>query len=258
MKKLKTFFAVLFLIAGIFMLGISSLIKMENVNFMKTAKKTDALVTSISRNYDSGYGMFDDYSQYTLFSRYSIDINYEVNGKSYVGYLQEFSRYGLHKGDSMTIYYDPANPYNFRRDSKFEWYFLICIVVGIGLIVVSMSIKGSALYNQMREKQYKKFKIRGRKVMADINNITMDAKYSKGNSHLYYVTCSYQDPMTNCLYTFRSKGIQSEKDLEIFAEIQNITSLPVYMDEKNPKKYMVDMEKFKSCTYNQCYHEVIK
>ena len=239
MKKLKNFFAVLFWIAGIALTVASILIKAENVCFMKTAVKTDAVITdiSMSKYYDS--------EGYIDWFQYDVSIRYTANEKTYAVYFSQFGRFGLDEGDKITVYYDPANPYHFRRESNFELYFFLCLVVGIGFIILGVMIKGSVLYDK-KQKKYKRLKVKGKRVEAHIDKITMDSKFSQGTIHTYFIYCSYYDYIKNCTYEFRSAGIPSDMDLELFAEIHNITVIPVYMNEKNPQKYVVDVNKFQS------------
>ena len=238
MKKLKNFFAVLFCIAGIALTATSVLIKAEDVYFMKTAVKTNAVITNISR---TRYRR----NTYHVF-QYCIYIRYTANEKTYAVYFLQYGKFGLDKGDKITVYYDPANPYYFRRESNFELYFFLCLVVGIGFIILGVVIKGYVLYDKKQEKKYKRLKVKGKRVEAHIDKITMDSKFSQRTIHTYFIHCSYYDHIKNCTYEFRSAGIPSDMDLELFAEIHNITVIPVYMNEKNPQKYVVDVNKFQS------------
>ncbi len=240
MKKLKNFFAVLFCITGIALTVASVLIKAEDVCFMKTAVKTDAVITDISM---SEYYGSEGYISYDCF-RYDVSIRYTADEKTYAVYFSQFGRFGLDEGDKITVYYDPANPYRFRRESNFELYFAICLVVGIGFIIFGVVMKGSVLYDKKQEKKYKRLKVKGKRIEANIDKITMDSKLSQGTTHTYFIYCSYHDHIKNCTYEFRSAGIPSDMDLELFAEIHNITAIPVYMNEKNPQKYVVDVQKF--------------
>lgn len=238
MKKLKNFFAVLFCIAGIALTVTSVLIKAEDVCFMKTAVKTDAVITNISR---ARYRR----NRHHVF-QYCIRIRYTANEKTYAVCFSQFGRFGLDEGDKITVYYDPANPYHFRRESNFELYFFLCLVVGIGFIILGVVMKGSVLYDKKQEKKYKRLKVKGKRVEAHIDKITMDSKFSQGTIHTYFIHCSYHDHIKNCTYEFRSAGIPSDMDLGLFAEIHNITVIPVYMNEKNHHKYIVDVNKFQS------------
>ena len=104
--------------------------------------------------------------------------------------------------------------------------------MGIGFIILGVVMKGSVLYDKKQEKEYKRLKVKGKRLEAHIDKITMNSKFSQGTIHTYFIHCSYHDHIKNCTYEFRSAGIPSDMNLGLFAEIHNITVIPIYMNEK--------------------------
>ena len=93
--------AVVFIGAGVLclVLGITHLNKLSNGSYIET----EATVTKIDETEDW------DPDTDTYSNRYSITVQYSVDGKTYVGVLRENPK-EFHEGMALTVVYDKDNP----------------------------------------------------------------------------------------------------------------------------------------------------
>jgi uncharacterized membrane protein len=97
-------------------LGIVLLVNAEN--FKKNAVQAEATVTEIERYYDS-----DDEVQHSVY------VEFYAGDEKVEGYLGYYDP-TIKEGGKVTVYYNPADPTDFRNASSGIWTFVICIAIG--------------------------------------------------------------------------------------------------------------------------------
>ena len=118
------------IIIGIIMIIIGIKIYISVSKFLKIAKSTQAEITDIKTERD-----FDNDLHHTVFVAFNVD------GETYHGKIIEYNS-TMSVGKKITIYYDPANPNNFKGPSpRFPAYILMIL----GVIFVFTSI--NTVYN---------------------------------------------------------------------------------------------------------------
>lgn len=103
------------LILGVFLFS-------SNQKFMETAVETTAVVTEIKIEYNGA----NEEERRVIVEFYADGVRYELT-------LKDSSRVGK-VGESVQIYYDPANPHNFESASHGKTSFIVCMLLGTGFL----------------------------------------------------------------------------------------------------------------------------
>lgn len=134
MKSGKFTYAIFALIGALIVfLGIK--LHQSNVKFLETAQTTTAEIVDIDVEYD-----YEGESDYTVY------VEFVVDNQKYDGTLNQYDS-TMFVGKEVTVYYDPANPENFKGSAtKFTGYLLIgfgAIFTLVGVIPMFTSSKSS-------------------------------------------------------------------------------------------------------------------
>lgn len=214
--------AAIFLLIGINFFSIGTAIQVKNWNFKKTAVQTEGTITDIIR-YRSNSD--DSYS-------HEVYVSFTVRGVEFEGRINEWNS-GMYKGQPITIYYDPDNPWNFQTDTSTALWILIAI--GFVFLVVAIVAIIKLFFNNAGRK---KLLTDGRRIYAEITDVVL-ANVQINNRYCKVIICEYTDEMTQTTYRFKSEAIKGDPARII--QQRNITQLPVYWDRHNIKRYYVDI-----------------
>ena len=110
-----------------------------------------------------------------------------------------------------------------------------------GLIVFILSLISFLKVNIKYRKYTKVSSNKGIKIDARIVGIEVDSSIEENHVNPYYVICNAVNPVTNKEENYRSENIWF--DARKIIEENNITTLPVYIDENNSNNYYVDISK---------------
>jgi len=166
---------------------------------------------------------------------YVVYVSYSVNGREYEAKLNSYSS-SFYEGKEIEIYYDKGNP-NKIGVKSLDLIFLI--FPGIGLIFaiigwtgIVVKIRGKKLEKELKEK--------GEPIYANYVETVINTSYRVNGIHPYNIICEWNNPMDNKKYIFKSKNIWINP--ESIIEEKNIKQFPVYLSEKNKKKYVIDID----------------
>lgn len=214
-----------FLAIGICIIIGGIIFQVNNMKFLKTATKTEAKITNIVTSYDSDGD-----------ANHSVNVKFMVNGEEYGGILGEWSS-SMYVGKTVTVYYNPNNPNEFRSGSS---GFVGFILIAFGAV---FAIIGTVfLINDKKRKNKKEdLEKNGIKVYAKINDIYKDNSYSFNGRNPYVIECSCE--YNGKIYTFISEHIWG--DVKTIAENKNISELEVLLNPDNPDEYYVNIEQLK-------------
>lgn len=215
----------IFITVGLLIIILGIYLNIENSKFMKTAIQTEAEITNITTHRDSDGD-----------TTHSVDVVFYVNGKEYEGELGSYSS-NMYKGKSITVYYDPQNPNNFRSDNSNIANFILIPIGGIFFIVGCF-----ILYRGIKSTSLKKLKEYGRRIDAKIDDVSLNSNYSVNGRHPYIIDCSYFNEIEDKVYSFTSQNIWT--NIQPIIDAKNITTIPVYIDENDSSKYFVDISIF--------------
>lgn len=140
-------------------------------------------------------------------------------------------------GKNIMIYYNPSNP-NEIISKNFLGH-LIFIGMGVVFTIIGLAPTILKIFKNRKKKNLMR---NGKKIEATIDNISFKMNYSVNGRHPYILECSYVDLETGAVYFFKSDSVWYS--IETLLEHNNITTVPVYVDTKNLKKYYVDITMF--------------
>ena len=227
MKKVNwiTFIiGLIFMCSGIGVIFLGVFVDKKNAEFMETAEETEATIVDIvaTREYDR---MDERYE-----TKHTVYVSYEVDGEMYEYVDLSYYTSSMRIGDTVTVYYDPLNPYNIETGAGMKIIFIAMSILGgiftvAGLVLMVCSIKRTT-----------KLKKIGKRYDATVVNIELNTNVSVNRRHPYRVTCRVEDYGAGEAYIYKSKNVYL--DLEQY----NLETVPVYVDPQNPSKFFVDVE----------------
>lgn len=117
----------IFTIIGVALIvaGVMCLVKSES--FKKNAVETQATITEIELYEDS-----DGDTQYNVLVEFRTD-DAKIEGS--LGYHVS----GMKKGQTVQIFYNPNDPYDFKSASEDIWIFVVLIVLGVPFLLFGFS-----------------------------------------------------------------------------------------------------------------------
>lgn len=162
---------------------------------------------------------------------HDVFVTYTVEGVEYKHIeIGEYSS-GMSVGDTLTLHYDPSNPKDVRYKEVGESGPKVAIALGVvfALVGISISFIGSGF--SMKKKLIKT----GVRCISDELYIDQNTSVRVNGRCPYVIYCRLQDP-TGEYRECKSKNIYENLDR------YDIRRVDVYFDQKNPKKYYVDVE----------------
>ena len=154
-------------------------------------------------------------------------------------YTKETSFYSsfYHIGDTIKLY---INNCNVNKIWSLKMNAIMSAIFGtIGLIMLVICI--ALLIKQINNKKLKDYlRNNGSLIQAKIVKIEMNTHYSINDMHPFNIILEYEDRFSNEKYTFKSVNIWDDPSFII--KENNIEYLNVYIDNKNNKKYYIDLD----------------
>ena len=154
-------------------------------------------------------------------------------------YTKETSFYSsfYHIGDTIKLY---INNGNVNKIWSLKMNAIMSAIFGtIGLIMLVICI--ALLIKQINNKKLKDYlRNNGSLIQAKIVKIEMNTHYSINDMHPFNIILEYEDRFSNEKYTFKSVNIWDDPSFII--KENNIEYLNVYIDNKNKKKYYIDLD----------------
>lgn len=187
--------------------------------FKKNASPAEAVIVDIDRNGDSP----------------KVYIEYSVSGEMYRRGL-DFYSFNLKTGDKVKIYYSPENPGEMRSVGG-NWFGWMLVAVGLFVLTVSFA---PAIVKFRRDIIKKELMKNGVAVEGKIEKV-LEADFSRNGTSPYSVHCRFTNPFTGETSLVKSEYIWFNP--EPIMKMEKITSLPVYVDPKDPKRYCVVVDK---------------
>lgn len=212
---------IFFILFGGIFFGIGCGVLVSDMNFKKTADKTQAIILEIERyTYRSGGK--------TKTGRH-VTIAYEVNGKDYVQELSEYNS-SMRKGGEIGIYYNPDDPNDFRTCSLT----MPAVFMGVGGFFM---VLGSAfvISNIIYAKRRKDLMENGDVLTGTITAVNINRAVRINGRHPYKAECEVIDPFSSEKYLYSSQNVTNDISDLVGREVT------VYVDKKDKSKYFVDI-----------------
>ena len=123
------------------------------------------------------------------------------------------------------------------------------MAIGGLVLIIEVSALAISKVKKSRKKKLKDYLMQnGIKVAAHIDCVNYNTNYSVNGNHPYILECSYKDPYTNKIYLFHSGNIWF--NVESIISNQIISTIDVYFDPNNPKKYYMEIDDLKKYIAN--------
>lgn len=222
-KKFESLIFGIFACIGIILIIISVRIGTKIFNY-ENKENTIGTITTIT-----------SYRDHDGDRSYEVYVTYNVDGKKYETELNGYSS-DFYEGKEIEIYYDKDNPNKIGLKSL---DLLFLILPGMGLIFLAVGSSG-IIVKIMKSRLEKRLKEHGELIYADYLETIINTSYTVNYKSPYNVICEWNNPEDNKKYIFRSKNIWFNP-VPIIQE-KNIKTFPIYLDRKNKKKYVIDVD----------------
>lgn len=178
---------------------------------------------------------------------YRVMIVYTYNGQTFERPLSWYSS-RMYKGQEIEIKIDPANPgtisYPRELDSRAVGKLVGFVMLFMGLLVVLAGVV-IIFIPGMQKRRNKRLLRTGARIKAEISRVYQNSFFTVNGHQPWLIECSWRAP-DGTVYVFRSQNFWEYPGSLLDAK--NITSLPVYYDPANIKRYVVDVSVLKQYT----------
>lgn len=172
-------------------------------------------------------------------------VAFTLDGRKYEGRLGYYIS-GMYVGKDIKLYYNPANPADFRGSGRIISSIFFAVFGGvfltIGLIPLLLSGKKRFLSGRKHRRRDGLIQ-KGRRIDVKVAEIYRNTRVSVNGAHPYKIRCRGFDHLGQ-LREFESEDIWHDPAPRI--EQLRIKSLPVYLHETKPRKYYVDIRALQS------------
>ena len=221
---------IIFGIIGIVFIVVCALVTSNNNKFMKTAIETTGKITDVYVSRDTDGDTNRD-----------VYVAFEVNGEEYSGH-SSYSSSGMREGQDIKIYYNPNNPNNFKVEGETTFTTIIFGILGAVFFLIGFI---PIVFDIFKNKGNQKLIQDGTLVHANIDEIRINPNVSVNGFNPYIIECSYKDS-SGGLYVFKSKNLYfNPSNL-----LDDQSTIDVYVDMENPKKYFVDTRELEASVRN--------
>ena len=166
---------------------------------------------------------------------HEVYVSYIADGKEYESMLNGYSS-SFYEGKEIDIYYDKDDPSKIGVKSL-DLIFLI--FPGIGLIFLIIGGAG-ILVKVNKRKLEKNLKENGELIYANYVETVLNTSYQVNGKSPYNIICEWNNALDGKKYIFKSKNIW--KNPENLIKEKGTKQFPVYMDNNNKKKYVIDID----------------
>ncbi|WP_099205726.1 DUF3592 domain-containing protein [Scatolibacter rhodanostii] len=172
---------------------------------------------------------FSDRESYTV-------VEYDWKDQHYERKLAFFSS-SYNVGDKINLYIDPLRPRRVEGEMK---YWILMLTFGVlGVVFLGVGIAFLLSIFLLKNKQEKLLQ-KGKKILAEIEEITYNRAMRINRHHPYVIVCAWKNPENGVTYHFRGPNMWD--DPTFILEKKGIKKLPVYFDERNIKNYIVSLD----------------
>ncbi len=220
-NKLENLIWILFAICGAIFIIIGVVIFGSIFNY-KNKADTVGTITEISSHNSNN----KDHEVY---------ISYNVDGKEYESKLNGYSS-SFYEGKEIDIYYDKDNPSKIGVKSL---NLVFLVFPGIGLIFLIIGGTG-IIVKANKRKLEKNLKEKGKLIYANYVETVLNTSYGVNGRCPYNVICEWNNELDGKKYIFKSKNIWINPENVI--KEKNIKQFPIYIDNNNIKKYVIDVD----------------
>lgn len=231
MNKTATFFFLIFTLIGIAVLIYSFVLRKEEKDFFANAAQTTATISKfeVHETTDSDGNIKKEHRVY---------VDYEVDGTGYEDiYLCNYES-GMSEGDTVEIYYDPANPSDAEKYYDVDAHYndivgvAIFFIIGGALPAIITGVIGSG------KNKNKGLLTTGRFVCATVKSIEANYNTKVNGEHPYWVICEEVNEAQGIINRYTSNKVYEDLTRRIAPGDQ----IAVYVNPDNPDQYYVNLD----------------
>lgn len=138
-------------------------------------------------------------------------------------------------GETVTVLYNPADPYSARIKSFFQLWFGFLIVFLLGLVFAAIGL--TMIFLRRRgQKRSEWLRAHGRRVRTSFTGVELNQSLRVNGRSPYQIVSQSNDPSTNGVRVYQSENIWFDPSEYIKGE-----AIDVLVDPNNPKKYVMDI-----------------
>lgn len=210
------FFSGLFSLIGLIFVTVGLVVYYNCTVFYEKALPTEAVIIGFRQT-------SSDDSPHPILS-------YSIGGKYYESTLNTYNS-GMHRGDRMTIHYLPDNPYRIGNKEA-DRFWLLFVPFGAVFLLIGLGFCGFRIRSVRKDRW---LLAHGDRIVAEIDEISQNPRYSMNGRHPYELRCHYKAP-DGTIYDFVSRPLWCNR-----YELPERGTVPVYIEGLNYKRYVVDV-----------------
>jgi len=226
---MKTFGIVgaVFFFVGIGLLTGSFFLWRNNEEFRLHALKTEGVVVDFAQHRS-------DENSIT----YSTVVEFKDQNEHIIRFSSSISSSspGYHRGNQVTVFYNPDNPQEAQIDSFMENWFGTIILGGLGALFTLLG--AGFLISQINKYRVKRWlNTHGMPIQVKLKEINQDTSINVNDRHPWRLYSEWQHPVTGKVYLFESDPIWFDP-----TDYMNREYLNVLVNADNPKQYHMNID----------------
>lgn len=140
-----------------------------------------------------------------------------------------------HRGETVEVLYDRADPYNARINGFFSLWGGATIVGGIGAVFFLIGF-GILLVGKLGKRKAEYLKQNGVAVQAKFQSVELNGSVQVNGRSPYRIFAQWINPTTSEMHIFKSENIWFDPTAHIESD-----ELTVLIEKDNPKKHYMDI-----------------
>ena len=137
-------------------------------------------------------------------------------------------------GESVTVYFEPANPGDARLKGFRELWGLTLITGGLGAVFVLVGA-GLGLVKRLHAQKLAQLRSTGDLVLATLDKVELDSGTTVNDRHPWRVHAHWEDPLSGRRHEFVSEMLWEDPSAGLGQQ-----PVRVYMDRGKPGRYAMD------------------
>lgn len=214
----------IFLVLGLVFLVFGLCLKKNNQQFFETARESKAVISEIETYRDSDGD-----------KRHRTYVTYEIDGVLYENISYGYYVSGMYEGEVVSIWYDPDDPSSIKSKEGSNIGNILTIGIGGLFAIIGGCMVVFHLLSGLRGKGIKQ---KGVRLQLPITQIGVNTQITVNGFPAYYIICEGRNPFTGQTIQYKSKNVYRD----LFLEMQEGDIVDIYVDERKPKKYFVDID----------------
>jgi hypothetical protein len=200
---------------------------MQSRAFVAGAERSDGKVIDLQYNRRPGdsTGMYCPVFQFMTKDGRTIRVASKIRSSSP----------SYHRGDMVTVFYDPKNPDNAVIKSFLNLYFLPMVfgLIGVGFMGFGAGMVGWDILRNGKPVYYRRH---GQLIEATVKGISR-ANYQVNNVRPWRIEAEWQDTKSGRLFQFQSQNLY----VDPAEHLRDSRTVGVYIKASNPKRYWMDI-----------------